>query len=190
MSGGANSGLSNDKLADLRVAHLNMIQGAVTRMSGFSANAKTFCVTILAAIIALAVQTGTIKLSLGAIVAVICLGFLDLYYLTLELRFRSEYERVAMRPLTDAADLRIKPSKFTVACLKKALSSLSIVLFYVPILLACTAAFVYATCYERDISGPMAGKPGGSAIGAERQRNSARSANKPDLAHQPAGEAV
>ena len=95
---------SADKLVDLRIAHLNMVQGAVARMSGFSASAKTFCITILAAIIALAVQAGTSKLALGAIVAVICLGLLDLYYLTLELRFRSAYERIATRPLDQAGD--------------------------------------------------------------------------------------
>src|SRR3546814_16847483 len=111
-----------------------MVQGAVTRMAGFSASAKTFCITILAAIIALAVQAGTAKLALGAIVAVICLGLLDLYYLTLELRFRAAYERIAPRPLSDAADLRIKPAKFTIACLSKAANSLSILLFYIPIL--------------------------------------------------------
>src|SRR3546814_3982639 len=120
-----------------------MVQGAVTRMAGFSASAKTFCITILAAIIALAVQAGTAKLALGAIVAVICLGLLDLYYLTLELRFRAAYERIAQRPLSDAADLRIKPAKFPIACLSQAATSLSILLFYIPILLACIFDFVY-----------------------------------------------
>lgn len=45
-----------DKLVDLRIAHLNMIQGVISRMSGFSASAKNFCVTVSAAIIAVAFQ--------------------------------------------------------------------------------------------------------------------------------------
>src|SRR3546814_20891000 len=108
---------STDKLVDLKIAHLNMVQGAVTRMAGFSASAKPFCITILAAIIALALQAGTAKLALGAIVAVICLGLLALYYLTLELRFSAAYERLAHRPLSYAVDLRIKSPKFNIACL-------------------------------------------------------------------------
>src|SRR3546814_2746520 len=103
--------LSTDKLVDLKIAHLNMVQGAVTRMAGFSASAKTFCITILAAIIALAVQAGTAKLALGAIVAVICLGLLDLYYLTLELRFRAEEHTSELHSL-----MRIS---YAVLCLKK-----------------------------------------------------------------------
>src|SRR3546814_4907580 len=99
---------STDKLVDLKIAHLNMVQGAVTRMAGFSASAKTFCITILAAIIALAVQAGTAKLALGAIVAVICLGLLDLYYLTLE---RSEEHTSELQAL-----MRIS---YAVFCLKK-----------------------------------------------------------------------
>lgn len=159
---------SPDKLVDLRIAHLNMIQGAVTRMAGFSASAKTFCVTILAAIIALAVQAGTAKLALGAIVAVICLGLLDLYYLTLELRFRSEYDRIAKRSLSEAADLRIKPAKFTVACFSKAATSLSILLFYIPILLACVGAFVYGPTDERKSTQQVSGRPREGAVGARR----------------------
>lgn len=149
---------SADKLVDLKIAHLNIVQGAVTRMAGFSASAKTFCITILAAITALSVQAGTAKLALGAIFAVICLGLLDLYYLTLELRFRAAYERIAQRPLSDAADLRIIPAKFTRACLKKAATSLSILLFYVPILLACIVAFVYGPTDERKPTEQLSGR--------------------------------
>lgn len=159
---------SPDKLVDLRIAHLNMVQGAVTRMAGFSASAKTFCITILAAIIALAVQAGTAKLALGAIVAVICLGFLDLYYLTLELRFRAAYECIAQRPLSEAADLRISPANFSLACLGKAARSLSILLFYIPILLACITAFVYGPTDERKPTEQLSGRAVEGLEGARR----------------------
>ncbi len=157
-----------DNLVDLKIAHLNMLQSTVARMSGFSASAKTFCVTILAAIIALSVQAGTAKLALGAIVAVFCLGLLDLYYLTLELRFRAEYERVAQRPLSDAADLGIKPPKVTRENLAKAARSLSILLFYIPILLACILAFVYTSADERQPIEQLSGRHIESAVGEQR----------------------
>lgn len=171
---------SADKLVDLHIAHLNMVQGAVSRMAGFSASAKTFCVTILAAIIALAIQAGTAKLAFGAIVAVVCLGLLDLYYLTLELRFRSEYERIAQRPLSDAADLRIKPAKFTAACFRKAATSLSILLFYIPILLACIGAFVYGPTDERKPIQQVSGRSGEGAVGARRPERPNTKADGPE----------
>lgn len=88
---------ASDKLIDLKIAHLNMLQSTVSRMSGYSASAKNYCVTILAAVAALSMQAGTARLVLGAAVATLFLSAMDLYYLSLELRFREAYADAARR---------------------------------------------------------------------------------------------
>jgi hypothetical protein len=98
-------GPSSEKLVDLRIAHLNMIQGIISRMSAFSASAKNFCITIIAAVVTISLDKG-ISVSGWAPVSVILIFLLvDAYYLALEKRYRALYEQVARRPLSDATQL-------------------------------------------------------------------------------------
>ncbi len=93
---------TTDKLVDLRVAHLNMIQSVISRMSGFSAVAKNFCVTINAAILGFAFQKQNSALMWAAVAVILIFYAMDTYYLALEKRFRALYEDVAARPFTTA----------------------------------------------------------------------------------------
>ncbi|WP_375391898.1 hypothetical protein, partial [uncultured Sphingomonas sp.] len=90
---------NQDQLVEMRLAHLNMIQGAITRMSGFSASAKTFTVTVLAGLAAISTNADKAQLGIIALLAVIVLAVMDVYYLTLEGRFRNLYEQVERRPI-------------------------------------------------------------------------------------------
>lgn len=47
--------VSEDKVAELRVKHLEMVSGAVRRMAGYSASAKGYCLTLVTAAFGLAV---------------------------------------------------------------------------------------------------------------------------------------
>ncbi len=140
--------LKEPSLIALRVAHLSMIQSVITRMSGFSASAKTFTITILAGLAAISLQADAAQLGVIAMIAAIILFLIDTYYMILELRFRAFYDEVIARDLADAAALQIapivKPGDRT-----RAINSKSNWLFYGPVLFACILFIVYGLIHER-----------------------------------------
>lgn len=139
--------LSEDNKVACKIAHLNMIQGAITRMSGFSASAKTFTVTILAGLAAISLQADKAQLGVIAMLATIVLGIIDVYYMTLELRFRAFYEYVESRNLNCADDLAIKPLKKS-GDVVRALNSKPTKLFYVPVFIACVLFIGYGLAHD------------------------------------------
>lgn len=139
--------LSEESKVSLKIAHLGMIQGAIARMSGFSASAKTFTVTILAGLAAISLQANQAQLGLVALLATLVLGVIDIYYMTLELRFRAYYEHVESRNLDRADDLAIKPLKRT-GDVMRALNSASTKLFYLPIFVACLFFIGYGLAHD------------------------------------------
>ena len=123
--------LRQDSLVQFRVAHLNMLQGVIGRMAGYSSGVKNFAVTIAAASLALAFdKTSDLPLWI-AMAATLLLGALDAYYHFRERGFRATYERVAGEPLSKASELTIKPDY---ASFFGALGSVSIWSFYLPLL--------------------------------------------------------
>ena|GEM_PF-392158 len=137
-----------DKIIDMRIAHLNMIQGVIARMSGFSANAKNFCITIIAAIIAVAFDKDVPLLGYGAATIIMVFALMDTYYLSLERRFRNLYERSATAPADKAVNMSLVPSKWTWQCFGSSLASFSILPFY-GLLLAAMAIMLYISAHVR-----------------------------------------
>lgn len=123
--------LGREALVQFRVAHLNMLQGVIGRMTGYSSSSKNFAVTIAAASLALAFDKTTDLPLWIALGATLLLGSLDSYYLLKEKGFRATYERVAGEALSKAGDLAIKPEPVSFF---EALASVSIWLFYLPLL--------------------------------------------------------
>lgn len=140
--------LKEESLVTLRVAHLSMIQGVIARMSGFSASAKTFTITILAGLAAISLQTDAAQLGVIAMIAALTLFLVDTYYMTLEVRFRSFYDDVAARDLDHATNLAIAPS-VNRGDTMKAINSKSNWLFYGPVLVACIVFIWYGLVDER-----------------------------------------
>lgn len=139
--------LNEENLVALRVAHLGMIQGVITRMSGFSATAKTFTITILAGLAAISLQADAEELGVIAMLAALTMSLVDTYYMTLEVRFRRLYSEVAARDLDLAADLQISPSIMP-GDTWKAIKSKSNWLFYGPVLFACMLFIWYGVVHE------------------------------------------
>lgn len=121
-----------------------MIQGVITRMSGFSASAKTFTITILAGLAAISLQADSTELGVIAMIAACTLFLVDSYYMTLEVRFRNFYVEVAARDLDQATNLAIAPSKNR-SDWKKAINSKPNWLFYGSVLMACVLFICYGS---------------------------------------------
>ena len=135
---------SPDQLINMKMGHLSMIQGVITRMSGVGAAAKTFTVTILAGLAAISLQADKMSLGVIAMLATAVFFCTDVYYLMLEIRFRNLYHHAATRDLTEAHDLSIdqmkRPRDFT-----RAITSRPNILFYASVLLAASGFALYGS---------------------------------------------
>lgn len=77
--------------------HLKFLQDIVARMAMTSAQCKTWCVTITAAVLVLASRADDQSVIAVAFVPAFLLGGLDSFYLGLERFFRAEYTRIVSR---------------------------------------------------------------------------------------------
>jgi hypothetical protein len=68
--------------------YLTLLQGVVSRMAGNSANCKTWCVSIVSAILVLIADKGKLDYAFIALIPVVLFCLLDAYYLAQERAFR------------------------------------------------------------------------------------------------------
>lgn len=73
-------------------SHINILQSVISRMAGNSAMCKTWCVTLVAAIIALVADKGLGSYSVLIVFPTTIFMFMDSYYLAMEKMFRKSYE--------------------------------------------------------------------------------------------------
>jgi hypothetical protein len=74
-----------------RIAHLEMIQRAIERMAGESANMKKFALASTAAVVATAGATKSSAVAFGGIFLLLIFWRMDAQYLAQERRFREMY---------------------------------------------------------------------------------------------------
>ena len=72
-------------------AHLAMMQDVIRRMADNSRSCKLWCVTLVSAMLVLMSRSDESWSALVALVPTLFLGGLDIYYLSLEQRFRNSY---------------------------------------------------------------------------------------------------
>lgn len=72
-------------------AYLSLTQGVISRMAGNSSNCKTWCVSLVSAIIVLAIDKGKKDIILIGLIPVFLFFLLDAYYLSLERDFIDIY---------------------------------------------------------------------------------------------------
>ncbi len=159
-----------------KLAHLGMIQGIITRMAGFSANAKNFCITIIAALVGISFQQRLPELLPAALVVVAVFAVLDIYYLAQERRFRRHYKAVVSRQLAEGGRLDLSPPKLTFGQYWSATRSFSTGGFYA--LLLIVTALILLVAYGRPEAGME--RIGGSASAAEARPSAQPNGLSPD----------
>jgi hypothetical protein len=87
--------LANPLVLELLSKQLDRYQAVIGRLANNQVQVKTWCVTALAALTALAVNNEQQGPLVIALVVVVAFFFLDAYYLSLERHFRGECRRVA-----------------------------------------------------------------------------------------------
>ena len=73
--------------------HLGIIQGVIQRMATNSTACKTWCITIVSAILVIVADKGKPDFAWIAIFPTLLFSFLDAYYLALEKGFRNSYNK-------------------------------------------------------------------------------------------------
>ncbi|MCX5782443.1 MAG: hypothetical protein NT145_07050 [Elusimicrobia bacterium] len=89
----------NDKNVDNQISesspsvqtHLGILQGVIVRMATNSTSAKTWCITIVSAILVLVADKGKPNFAFLAFIPTLLFLALDVYYLALEKGFRNAY---------------------------------------------------------------------------------------------------
>ena len=130
-------------------SHLEMLQGVIQRMAENSRSCKLWSITALSAVLFFAARTGVPWYTLIALVPLSLFFLLDVYYLSLERRFRSSYERM-LKKLRDGGYgpedvFQIVPVDFSFGILMKCLRSPSVYLYY-PLALGIAVLVFAAQC--------------------------------------------
>ena len=72
-------------------SHLGIMQGVIERMATNSASCKSWCITLVSAILVVVADKGKPEYALIAMIPVILFMALDTYYLAMERSFRATY---------------------------------------------------------------------------------------------------
>jgi hypothetical protein len=141
-------------------SYLNILQGIITRMATNSANCKTWCITLVSALIVLIADKGKTNLIPIALIPVLLFCFLDAYYLGQERAFREAYNEFVQRlhaptpapndsnaliPATSADLFRVAPKRgFNVVNYTfSALKSFAIYPFYLSLLAMLAIVYLF-----------------------------------------------
>lgn len=118
-----------------KLKHLELIQAVVTRMSSNSFLLKAWSVTLIAALFALAAKDANHVYVLIAYIPVCIFWGLDGYFLSHERRFRSLYDEVRLKSDTEI-NFNMNPmdSEMHIVLWAKALFSVTLIAFYVPLI--------------------------------------------------------
>ena len=126
-------------------SHLEMLQGVIQRMAENSRSCKLWSITALSAVLFLAARTGVPWYTLIALVPLSLFFLLDVYYLSLERRFRGSYKLVLEKLRNEVYGpedvYQIVPVKFSIGILMECLRSPSVYLYYPPALVMAGAVF-------------------------------------------------
>jgi hypothetical protein len=127
--------IPQDKIVDLRVRQLEMLQTNIARIAGYGATIKNWCITVTTAVCGFGIQIKTPGVVLLALLPVITFAFLDAQYLRVERQIRSTFDRVRRENWDTAPSFDAGPGTASEIPLVTVFCSWSIVGFYMPLAL-------------------------------------------------------
>ena len=137
-----------EKIAELRVKHLEMVQANIARMSNHSASLKNYCVTLVTALCGFAVTLHRPLVALVALLPIVVFALLDAQYLRVERRFRGLFDAIRAGDWSAIPSFEIDLKTAPGVSYRSTICSWSIASFYGPlacalILVVLTAEFIY-----------------------------------------------
>ena len=127
-------------------AHLSILQSVIQRMASNSASCKSWCITIVSAVLVIVADKGKYQFAAIALIPLFLFLGLDTYYLALEIMFRDSYntfiEKLHRKTLTVSDLYAVSPQGKFRYVLPKSFKSFSVWPFYLVLLvMICIAAF-------------------------------------------------
>lgn len=139
--------ISLDETSPSIQSHLGIIQSVIQRMANNSTACKTWCITIVSAILVVTADKGNSNLAWIAVFPTVLFAALDTYYLALEKGFRNSYTSFICKLHNKSLAAEDLYSIFSVGSQSRlqleALKSFSVWGFYLPlIILAAVVKFI------------------------------------------------
>ncbi|MBL7996877.1 hypothetical protein JNM05_16040 [bacterium] len=114
--------------------HLGILQGVIQRMATNSSSCKSWCITIVSAILVIVADKGKPQLAFLALIPTFLFVILDSYYLSLERCFVKSYnvfvKRLHSSKLTSDDLFSVAPTDYGIKSVLKAFLSFSVWPFY------------------------------------------------------------
>lgn len=99
----------DDAWVTTRLAHLQMLQALIERMSAASGQIKVAGTAMVTAVLSVATGIKNPDIALVALPVIILLAALDAYYLSLERGFRRKFDDLRVMPVNGLADFSMLP---------------------------------------------------------------------------------
>ena len=128
--------ISPDKVAELRLKHLEMLQSAVARMAGVGVSLKNYCITLTTAVCGFSITLQRPLVALLALLPITTFALVDAQYLRIERRFRALFDRVRSEDWGTFPSFEVNLKNAPRMRYGSVLGSWSIVNFYAPLALA------------------------------------------------------
>src|ERR1051326_6477618 len=122
--------LPPEKIADLHIKYLEMLQSTIARISSYNATLKNFCITLTIAICGFAVTIRKPGIILLTLLPIAVLAVLDAHYLRTERQFRVLYDAARLQDWTDMPSFDMNISKMPPGNFWSAFFSWSVCSFY------------------------------------------------------------
>jgi hypothetical protein len=139
--------LPPEKLADMRVKHLEMLQTVVSRMSGYGASFKSYCITVTTAVIGFALTLHRPSVVALALLPISFFALADAQYLRVERQLRGTFDLVRKQDWAATPSFEIDLRKAPAESLFRCLTSWSIASFYGALAIADLIAILGARFY-------------------------------------------
>lgn len=139
--------MTPEKIAELRVKHLEMLQALITRMAAYGASFKSYCITVTTASIGFAFTLHKPAMVAVAFLPVIAFAIADANYLRVERRFRQVFDGVRTQSWDAMPTFEMNPNSAPNQTFASAITSWSIVWFYAPLAVGVVLAEIGALAY-------------------------------------------
>jgi hypothetical protein len=125
--------ISPEKIAELRVKNLEMLQTLISRMAGYGASFKSYCITVTTGVIGFGLTLRSPAVAGLALLPVVAFAVADAQYLRVERRFRTLFGVVRGESWDEMPSFDISLETVPYPSFLSAFTSWSIVWFYAPL---------------------------------------------------------
>lgn len=135
--------VSPDKIADLQVKQLEIVQGIISRLANYGATLKNYCITLVTAVSGASITLQRPGIALLALLPLVVFLLLDAQFLRIERRYRELFNILRQEEWGTPPKFEIGLRSTPAVSYWSAFFSWSIAAFYLPLAVAVvTAVFV------------------------------------------------